>query len=69
MFWDDDKIYLSSKKGYCIMDKYSGRILANYELEANKKFDPQMMTVSLGRCLVVTNNNKRAQFLHPNGNG
>jgi len=40
MVWEDDKIYLSSKKGYFIMDKYTGRPLARYELEANKKIDP-----------------------------
>jgi hypothetical protein len=67
MVWDDDKIYLSSKKGYFIMEKYSGKPLARYELTPVSRADPQMLTVCRGRCLVVTNNNRRAQFLSTTG--
>lgn len=57
LLWDDDKVYLSSKHGYVIMDKVSGTTLAKYDLEVNRRSDPQMITVCRGRCLVVTNNN------------
>ena len=39
MIWDDDKIYLSSKKGYTIMDRITGNLLAKYELEPNRKLE------------------------------
>lgn len=63
LYWDDDKIYMASRKGYTIMDKNTGGIVATYSLEEKRGSNPQMMAVSRGRCLVVTNNNRLAQFL------
>lgn len=84
MVWDDDKIYLASKKGYTIMDKVTGNLLARYELESQSKgvlgggglglidrdggTNP-MMTVCFGKCLILTNNQKRAQYFTPDQGG
>lgn len=80
MYWDDDKIFMCSSRGYSIISKRSGDFIAKLEI-SNKatgfgssvqniasKLDPTkgfetFMAVNKGRCLVVTNHNKRAQFL------
>lgn len=56
MLWEDDKIYLASKKGYSIVDKATGTMLASYALEERRRGnEPPLMAVARGKCLVLTN--------------
>jgi len=74
IYWDDDKIFMASKKGYSIISKKSGDFLAKVELTPSKtglgsniaklvdttKGVEPFMAVNRGRCLVVSGLNKRA---------
>ena len=37
IFWDDDKIFLASKRAYSIMNKSDGTLLYKYEIDSKGK--------------------------------
>jgi hypothetical protein len=53
LFWDDNLVYMATKKAYIIMSKESGAIIQSF---SHEKLNVPIMAISKTRCLILESN-------------
>lgn len=60
LFWDDNMIYMASKKAYIIMNKETGQVLMS--ITYDPKLNAPQMAMSKTKCLILVQNEVACYF-------